>query len=512
MLPAAAAASPAGTLDRSVDGDGKRLLTDPYVASKVLVQKDRKILVVGSGNGQANDFVVVRLNRDGSRDAAWGDDGKAIVDFGGLEHGNAAALQRDGKLVVAGRSDSQDGSNAMAVARFDKRGELDPTFDPGGPDGDGKKLLAGPPGASQYDAAAVLVQRDGRIVLTGQGYGDNYDIAVTRLTSSGAVDGTEWDRGAFDGQALAFGGALTPGGKVVVAGTLHPESGPSEIALARFGGDGKLDTSFGGAGKVTFASGGSEEVTGVAVQPDGRIVVVGTTTAARPRLVVTRFGRDGEPDASWDHDGRAFAGFAGGSLGGAIALQPDGKVVAVGLSVDGLDMAAARFTPTGALDRSFGADGRRTIVGGFVEVAQTVALQRNGRVVLAGQSSAGAPVVRLLGEPRPPARASFAGSRSSIRVGRERRFRFSFHARAGLKGASDFTSVRADRTLARKAFTVPAGGRVALMLRLSKGSFRTLKRKRKVRTRVTVTLRNAAGLTSTARETIVLKAPRRRHR
>jgi uncharacterized delta-60 repeat protein len=398
LTPAAASAA-AGDLDPSFAGDGELTLADPGAASKVLVQEDGKILVVGSGNGQANDFVVVRLNPDGSRDATWGEDGKAIADFGGLERANAAALQSDGKLVVAGETYSTSAPSGTAVARFDSRGRLDPTFDPGGADGDGKKFLSPLSGAVD-DAVAVLVQPDAKIVLAGRAYGgDDYDLGVTRLTPTGAVDGTDWESGGFGASVNPYAAALTPDRKIVVAGTKHPDASPSEIALKRFDPDGKLDKGFGGTGRVTFASNENEEVTEVLVQPDGKVVVEGTATGDRPELVVTRFDRDGKPDSSWDGDGRAFAGFEGGSLGAAAALQPDGKVMVAGASVDGLDIAAARFNPTGTLDTSFGSGGRTTIPGGFIEIAYAVALQGDGRIILAGQSAAGAPVARLLGDP-----------------------------------------------------------------------------------------------------------------
>jgi hypothetical protein len=117
----------------------------------------------------------------------------------------------------------------------------------------------------------------------------------------------------------------------------------------------------------------------------------------------------------------------------------------------------------------------------------------------------------------PPDRASFAGSKSSITVSRKRRFKFGFHAAPGLRGSAVFKSLKGARgsrrrrsTLARKSFRVPAGGKVTLRIRLSKKVFRILKLNRKIRTRVTVTLENTAGLTSRASKKITLKAPKRR--
>jgi Ca2+-binding RTX toxin-like protein len=129
----------------------------------------------------------------------------------------------------------------------------------------------------------------------------------------------------------------------------------------------------------------------------------------------------------------------------------------------------------------------------------------------AGTASAGATA---------PAKASFAGSKSSIRVDRKGRFRFSFHAGPALTGKAAFGSVRkvlVSRTskatkralLAQRSFTAPTTRQVTLKMKLSRRSLRILKLNREIRTRVTVTLENAAGLTNTASKTIRLKAPKR---
>jgi hypothetical protein len=124
--------------------------------------------------------------------------------------------------------------------------------------------------------------------------------------------------------------------------------------------------------------------------------------------------------------------------------------------------------------------------------------------------------------PFPPAKASFAGSKSSIGTDRRGRLRFSFHATPALTGTTTFKSVKKVRvsrnnnrenrvTLARKSFSVPASGEVRLEIRLSNKNLRILKLNRKIRTRVSVILKNAAGLTSTASTWISLKAPNPRH-
>ena len=164
LLPAVASAA-AGDPDPSFDSDGKRMLPQPYTANEVLVQPDGKIIVVGNG-GPANDFVITRLLADGSHDRSFDGDGTAIVDFEGQDQANAAALQPDGTIVVAGER-TIEADDDLAVVRLLPTGKPDTTF---GPSGDGKAVIDEPTAPS--DAVAVLVRPDGRIVIPGPGYSD----------------------------------------------------------------------------------------------------------------------------------------------------------------------------------------------------------------------------------------------------------------------------------------------------------------------------------------------------
>jgi uncharacterized delta-60 repeat protein len=124
----------AGDLDPSFDGDGRLVLPFAAHPGDVLVQPDGKIVVTDSAS-----FTVMRLNPGGSLDRGLGGDGVVSADFGAGAGIESAALQSDGKIVVAGHT----ASNAIAVARFSDSGSLDATFDPGGPDGDGQRVYTG---------------------------------------------------------------------------------------------------------------------------------------------------------------------------------------------------------------------------------------------------------------------------------------------------------------------------------------------------------------------------------
>jgi uncharacterized delta-60 repeat protein len=381
-----------GDLDPSFGGDGKTTIDYGGVdgAQAVAVQPDGRIVLAGYG-GLSVDFTVTRLNRGGTFDTSFDGDGTAGTDFGGGDHGQAAALQPDGKIVVAGYTSV---NNDVAVARFNRDGSLDASFDPGGADGPGKKTF----GYGGDDAAwAVLVQRDGKIVVAGTGNA-NYDFVITRLNADGSFDAT------FDGDGTAgfdFGGgdygyavAVQPDGRLVVAGDTSIKQ---DVAVARFNpagpADMTLDTTFDGDGVTTLDYGGNDGAQALALQPDGKIVVVGYG-APSGVVAVTRLLPDGSRDSSFDGDGTAGIDFSGGvdreDAGYAVAVAPDGKIVIAGsaeFSAVNTDFAVARLQPGGALDTTFSFDGKTTLNFGDYDYASAVALQPDGAIVVAGHTS-----------------------------------------------------------------------------------------------------------------------------
>jgi uncharacterized delta-60 repeat protein len=148
------------------------------------------------------------------------------------------------------------------------------------------------------------------------------------------------------------------------------------------------------------------------LSPDGRIVIVGFT--ADPfDIVVTRLRAGGRPDVAFGLEGTAEIDFGGRDMATGVVVQPDGAIVVGGITAVGHDMAAARLLPDGRLDPRFGSGGRATIDFGETDFAHAVALQPDGRVVLAGQTSLDGTmaVARLRADP-PPCRAAIAGRAS----------------------------------------------------------------------------------------------------
>jgi uncharacterized delta-60 repeat protein len=196
--------------------------------------------------------------------------------------------------------------------------------------------------------------------------------------------------------------AVQPDGKLVVAGRSRtwPPGEDGYFTVARYNEDGTLDPGFGtdgvaatDLGPTTFDS--SEPATAVALQPDGRIVAAGWS---RSDFAVVRYLPDGQLDESFGAGGIATVDFGTDDRAWAVAVQPDGKIVVAGqalvLEWATHDFAVARLTADGALDPTFSGDGRMradvSTANGDDEngddIAKDLELDQQGRIVVAGSS------------------------------------------------------------------------------------------------------------------------------
>jgi uncharacterized delta-60 repeat protein len=349
----------------------------------VLVQPNGRIVVAGDGAAGAS-FCVARLRANGALDTTFGTGGKRVIDFGGAyEPCHGAALHPDGRIVLAGESDSR-----VAVARLRPNGSLDSTFS-----GDGKTTFSWGPISH---ASAVLALRNGKILLAGFSGPEGGNIQVARLRANGALDTTFGTGGKaavdFGGDDFGLAMARQANGRILVAG----RSSAAGAVVARLRANGMLDPDFGGDGRVTLPGGGSARA--VLVHP-GKVVVAGNASGSQV-MTVTRLGSNGSPDATFDGDGTATLDFGGlADLAYGALRQPDGKIVVAGYTQADEDVAVARLNPNGSPDTTFGAAGKATVEFGVATFGYAVALQPNGRIVVAGHRTGGDDfaVARLLG-------------------------------------------------------------------------------------------------------------------
>jgi uncharacterized delta-60 repeat protein len=376
-----------GTLDDTFGTDGKVItafgMGGDYVSS-VAIQLDGRIVVAGNtDNGTDRDFALAQYNTDGTLDNSFSADGKVTTGFGTANDiGWSVAIQPDGRIVVAGNTDNGTDRD-FALARYNTDGTLDNSFSV-----DGKVTTDF--GTGNDYGQSVAIQPDGKIVVAGfTDNGTDNDFALAKYNSDGALDNdfgvdgkvtTVFGTGEDRGQSVA----IQPDGKTVVAG--YTDNGTDrDFALARYNTDGSLDNSFGVGGRVTTDIGTNFDTgTSVAIQPDGRIVLVGyAINGSDNDFALARYNTAGTLDNSFGVNGIVTTDFGGLNQGLSVALQQDGKIVVAGRV--GGDFALARYNTDGTLDNSFSTDGHVTTdFGTGNDYGQSVAIQPDGRIVIAG--------------------------------------------------------------------------------------------------------------------------------
>ncbi len=299
------------------------------------------MVVVGHTMALSTDFAIARYNPDGSLDLSFGTDGRVVTDFAlEADIATAVAVQADGKLLVAGYNDD------FILARYNPDGSLDTTFD-----GDGA-VMTDFSGSVDY-ARAVLLQGDGKIILAGYTDGiGGYDFALARYNTDGSLD-TSFDGDGkvvndLSGNSDYLQAAvLQADGKIVVGGSSDGIS--IDFVLARYNTDGSLDTSFDGDGLLsTDIDGSFEQCTALVMQPDGKILAAGfTENPGNYNFALVRYNPDGSLDPTFDGDGKLESDLTGSNdrIFG-MALQPNGKIVVVGYGVGTLyDFARGALQP-----------------------------------------------------------------------------------------------------------------------------------------------------------------------
>lgn len=422
-----------GYLDPSF-GEGGIVVTDfdalPQYGRVLLLQPDGKIILVGYAQLDETscpadfDLALVRYHPDGRLDTSFGDGGLAGKNFGfrgegcpGDDFGLAAFQEPDGKILVAGQAE-QGAFVDWILTRFLVDGTPDESF------GDEGRIIL-------PTARAIARQVDGKYVLAGGTFnGEDLDITLTRLSREFYIDLSFGENGVVttdlgDSDESAEALAILPDGKIVVAGF----SG-SRVAVAKYLPDGSLDDTFGSGGVVTTDILGLEEIGfDLAVQPDGKIVVAGYLS--RPvtcggfvcdhQLAVIRYLPDGSLDPSFGKEEPLYeqAGvvWAPVSEAYAVALQPDGRIVAAGkqglpsIGTPGDPVAGdaafalARFDADGTLDTTFHNPLNLPILNppgtvvtdifpGAVDAIFDILIQPDGKILVGGHAGANFAVAR----------------------------------------------------------------------------------------------------------------------
>ena len=423
---AATPPQPAATLDSTFGAGGIVATPDrspppDALVSAIAIQPDGKIVAAGSAGDPGSFFVkptpapaLVRYNQDGTLDRGFGNAGTYAGPPVGI---GRIALQPDGKIVALSGND---------VIRINANGTLDVTF---GAAGTGIVELDVDSNTAINDLA---LQPDGRIVLAGyRGHeidarGVSDEFLLLRLSANGLQD-PSFGRGAgavvtaINEVARIQAIAVTANGAIIATGDSRRRevSSDNNIALARYDANGTLDTSFGVGGVATAPMGALlVGVKGVALQPDGRVVVAGTAgelidASFVHHVTIARFLENGTIDRDFGLGGIISKPFdPKADEADAVAVQSNGKIVVVGYAgipgLAGQSLLTARFESNGTPDPSFGTAGSALLAINGGSVGSALAIQPDGRIVAAGAAIISATdqrrefaLIRYLGDPVP---------------------------------------------------------------------------------------------------------------
>lgn len=322
----------------------------------------------------------------------------------------------DGKIVVSGYVIDLSDNIKCALARFTTTGSLDTTFNAGGTQPGtvstkiDNKFMTGYP--------TLALQSDGKIVIAATSIDSSVSFGLARFNPNGTLDTTTFNPGGVQpgtvtttidttGAGNAFDVVIQTDGKIVVSGTVYGT--PTLGALARFNSDGSLDATFNAAGALpgtltTTIANLNAQMYAVALQADGKIVICGESSPYGSFAALARFNTNGTLDATFNPNGVQAGTLAlptMNSLPNAffywLTIQSNGQIVAGG-GVYGPGLApnlfgVARFNTNGSLDATFNPSGSQpgttttTVDNTTGEQVWQVALQADGKIVVTGQAA-----------------------------------------------------------------------------------------------------------------------------
>jgi uncharacterized delta-60 repeat protein len=371
-----------GSLDYSF-GIGGIVITPPIepqdsYCDAIALQKDGRIIAAGVYNNPNSNFALIRYNKNGSVDSTFGTNGLVTTSIYNGARILAVALQNDEKIIAAG--DCDNNGNNFALARYKVDGSLDITFGAGG-------IATIPIG----QALSVAIQNDGKILAAGVAtHLDSNNAVIVRLNTDGSLDNTFGTQGMIIGSANSnFNSViLQKDGKIIAAGGIGNENHYG-VALVRYIENGDLDTSFGNKGIVTtFIDSLNSDAHSIKLRTDGKIIVSGGFWYnENSGLVVIQYNDDGSIDNNFGTDGKVITQMerVTGDINSSILIGQDFKIIALGSSYSD-HFKLVRYNQNGSLDNSFRVDYLDNPSGQSEAAASSEASGVDGKIVTAGYS------------------------------------------------------------------------------------------------------------------------------
>jgi uncharacterized delta-60 repeat protein len=263
-----------------------------------------------------------------------------------------------------------------------KTGDRDVTFN-----GTGESRLDS---GGMDDSRAIVRQPDGKLVVVGD-TSNSFSARVHRLNADGTLDQGFGDKGTVVIDSGAGEDHLTsvlvqPDGKVVLGGSATGQ----KAVLYRLTAGGGPDQGFGVGGRVTLTTDAKvEKVHSLALQPDGKIVAAGASNGPVDGIVWRRSGVDGSPDVVFNAPPSVRINLGADESANSVAIDRDGRVLVAGNTSANSNGFVTRLTPQLAPDPAF-QGGTVVLDSGAQEFAVVVKVQPDGKVVVGGRSTFGA--------------------------------------------------------------------------------------------------------------------------
>jgi uncharacterized delta-60 repeat protein len=320
---------------------------DDFPEGIVVNPDDQKIIVGGySFNGNGFDFSLAQFLPDGKPDLTFGENGKAIMPVGTTAFAKGIALQKDGRIILAGYSSLT--TNQFTLVRWLEDGSPDFSFD-------GDAIVTTPIGTNAATASCIMIQPDDKILVAGQAFNDltfRWEAAVVRYNADGSPDGSFGDNGIsimanLNKDLFINAIAIDDNGKIIAAGYTGTSPSNNQFALIRYQPDGRPDSLFGANGLlITPFSNQNNQANAILIQSDYKLIVGGTAEEnGTDQFALARYDSTGSPDPSFGNGGKVTTPI--GLIAGLNSLLFDfnGRIVASGSTLNGnnFQFTAARY-------------------------------------------------------------------------------------------------------------------------------------------------------------------------
>lgn len=340
-----------GSLDTTFGTDGKVILSSGWIKTYILdmkIQNDGKIVMAGyRWNNETGDFIMFRLNEDGSVDPSFGNDGLAIFDTGEAEVSESFAILEDGKFILSGYINED-----FSMVKVNSDGSIDTTF---GTNGwvltDFAQSLA-----FAYD---ININAEGKIMLAGASLDTTnmWNFALARYNPNGTLDSSFGNQGKLElspgiDNDFAIRVLQLENGKILVGGHSWFATAPVryELSIVQLNNDGSLDTSYGTNGvlKARWQEDGENYISDMALQNDGKLVITGRAIGSNTfDFGILRVTEDGQLDETFADNGKTITPIdLNDSKSVSLAIQTDGKIVVSGDTArpgENVDFFIARY-------------------------------------------------------------------------------------------------------------------------------------------------------------------------